>query len=361
MRVLCVIPELGAGGAEVVAVAVAAGAVADGHDVRIASALGFRVEEVRAAGIAHTALPAAGRRPWDLARSVARLRRLAKPDLVHAHNPKAALLSRIAFGDRVPILTTLHGVAQGDIELAAMILRRTAGHVVVVSPHVGEQLVERGFPATRLTVVANGVPPLPSYPRARARAELGIPPTEVVALCPARLVAQKRHDLLVDAWAELADPPLLLLAGDGPNRARIFALAARHGLGDRVRLLGERTDMPRLMAAADLVALATDWEGLPIAVLEALGAGKPVVVSDVSGLARQFGAAVHAVGPGSATAFAAGVREVVDDPGLRSRLSAEASAAFDQRFSADAMLADYRHLYLTTTGAQVRIATSTGV
>ncbi len=361
MRILCAIPELGAGGAEVVAIALATSAAEEGHEVRIASAVGFRVEEVRAAGIAHTALPDAGRRPWDLARSVARLRRLPPPDLVHAHNPKAALLCRIAFGDRVPILATLHGVARKDIGHAATILRRTAGHVVVVSPHVGDQLIGRGFPAARLTVVENGVPALPSYPRARARTELGIAPGELVALCPARLVDQKRHDLLLEAWAALDDPPILLLAGDGPNRRRILAAVARHDLGDRVRVLGERTDMPRLMAASDLVVLATDWEGLPIAVLEALGAGLPVVVSDVSGLARRFGTAVHAVPAGSAAALAAGLRSVIGDPGVRSRLSAAATAAFDQRFSADLMLDDYRRLYLTMTGTTVRIATSTGV
>jgi glycosyltransferase involved in cell wall biosynthesis len=361
MRTLTVIPELGAGGAEVVAATLARAAADDGHEAMIASAPGFRVDEVRAAGVAHTALPTMGRRLGDLARSAARLRRLPLPDLVHAHNPKAALLSRVAFGRRAPLLVTLHGVADHELGAAARILRWAADHVVVVSPHLREQLTVRGFPADRVTVVANGVERLPSYPRARARAELGIAPDEVVALCPARLVAQKRHDLLVAAWAALDRPPLLLLAGGGPNRAAVAAAVARHGLGERVRILGERSDMPRLVGASDLLTLATDWEGLPVAILEGLGAALPVVVSDVPGIADEFGSAVHLVPPGSVADLAAGLREVLGDPGLRARLAARATAAFDERFGAGPMVARYRDLTLSMTGSSVRIPTTTGV
>jgi glycosyltransferase involved in cell wall biosynthesis len=360
MRILTVIPELGAGGAEVVAATLARAAVEEGHDSRIASAPGFRVAQVLASGVAHTPLPTVGRRPRDLARSVARLRRLPTPDLVHAHNPKAALLCRLAFGRGVPLLVTVHGVASHEVGTAARILRRAADHVVVVSPHLREQLTACGLAADRVTVVANGVQRLPSYPRARARAELGIAPGELVALCPARLVDQKRHDLLVEAWGMLDGPPLLLLAGDGPNRARIEAALTRHHLGSRVRLLGERDDMPRLVAASDLLTLATDWEGLPIAALEAMGAGLPVVISDVPGIADQLGAAVRTVRPGSAADLATGVGEVLADPALRRRLAVQGTAAFDARFAADPMVARYRDLTLSMTGSPVRTATTTG-
>lgn len=361
MRILTVIPELGVGGAEVVAATLAGAAAADGHDARIASAPGFRVAEVRAAGVTHTCLPSTGRRPGDLARSVARLRRLPLPDLVHAHNPKAALLARLAFGSRAPLLVTLHGVAEREVGTAVGILRRTADHVVVVSPHLRQQLTARGFPSDRVSVIPNGVERLPSYPRARARAELGIAADEVVALCPARLVDQKRHDLLVEAWAALEQRPLLLLAGDGPNRRAIAAAVARRGLGDRVRLLGDRSDMPRLLAASDLLALATDWEGLPIAVLEALGAGLPVVISDVPGISEQFGTAVRAVRPGTAPDLGVGLRDVLEDPRARARLSARATAVFDERFGAGPMVARYRDLAHSMTGNPAPIPTTTGV
>ncbi|MBM7520315.1 glycosyltransferase family 4 protein [Nocardioides nitrophenolicus] len=361
MRILTVIPELGAGGAEVVALTLARAATADGHHSRIASAPGFRVAEATAAGIAHTALPTMGRRPRDLLRAVVRLRRLPPPDLVHAHNPKAALLCRLAFGHRAPLLVTLHGVADHELGTAVRILRRAADHVVVVSPHLRERLLVHGFPAYRVSVVPNGVDRLPAYPRQRARAELGIAPDEVVALCPARLVEQKRHDLLVEAWAALDRPPLLLLAGDGPRRPDVTAAIARHGLRDRVRLLGERADLPRLLAASDLLTLATDWEGLPIAVLEALGAGLPVVASDVPGITDQFGDAVHVVPPGSAADLAAGLRAVLVEPALRARLSAAGTFAFDRRFAADPMIARYRDLQAAMTGSSVRIPTTTGV
>jgi len=360
LKILTVIPELGAGGAEVVAATLAKAAAADGHDARIASGPGFRVAEVRAAGVAHVPLRSVGRSPLDLARSVARLRSLAAvspPDVVHAHNPKAALLCRLAFGRRVPVLATLHGVADHELLAATRILRRAADRVVAVSPHLAEQLTRHGMPERLVDVVPNSVTALPSYSRGRARTELGIAPGELVALCPARLVDQKRHDLLVEAWARLRRPALLLLAGDGPNRARIEAAVERRGLGDRVRVLGERTDMPRLLAAADLLALATDWEGLPIALLEALAAGVPIVASDVPGISAQLGAAVRLVPPGSAPALTAALDDVLADGALRGDLAGRGRALVAARFGADRMLDRYRDLYHDLTGTPVALST----
>lgn len=349
MRILTVIAELGVGGAEVVAVTLATAAAEAGHDVRVASGPGHRVEQVRRAGLTHVPVPLAGRSPADLARSLVRLRALEPPDLVHAHNPKATLLARWAFGRRIPVLTTLHGVAEAEGRRATRILRRASDRVVVVAPHLGVQLASDGYPADRIEVVANQVEPLPSYPRDRARAELGLPADAVVGLCLARMVDQKRHDLLVDAWASVRDRATggatLLLAGDGPTRPRVVAAVARHGLGAGVRLLGERSDVPRLMAASDFLVLPTDWEGLPVSVLEALAAGLPVVASRVVGVAGQFGGAVRLVEPGSAGSLAAALADVVGSPGLRAELAARGRAVAAARLGAAEMVARYLEIY----------------
>nr|WP_278260003.1 glycosyltransferase [Nocardioides convexus] len=139
MRVLTVIAALGAGGAEAVAVELALSAAADAHDVVVASTPGFRVERLREAGVEHVPLRLLGRRPGDLLASLRRLRRLPAPDLVHAHNPKAALVARLAVGPRVPVVTTLHGVGAAEARRAAHLLRRTSDRIVVVSPHLREE------------------------------------------------------------------------------------------------------------------------------------------------------------------------------------------------------------------------------
>lgn len=360
MKVLTVIPELGVGGAEFVATALATATAAAGDDACVASRGGFRVEHLRAAGVEHLPLPLAGRRPVGLLRSVRRLRATGTPDLVHAHNPKAAALSRLAFGSRVPVLVTLHGVADDDLDRAVRILRWAADHVVAVSPHLEEQLLARGFPASRLEVVVNGVAPAPPRPRDQARAELGIPASATVVLCPARMVDQKRHDLLVKAWARQDPAALLLLAGGGPNERSIRQLVARHHLEDRVRLLGERRDMSRLLAASDLVVLATDWEGLPIAALEAMAAGVPVVASDVPGVRDELGPAARLVEPGSVPALAAGIAELLTLPAQRDLLVARGTALVRGRFGLEPMVDRYRDIHLRLTGSPARVPTIQG-
>jgi glycosyltransferase involved in cell wall biosynthesis len=361
MRIQTVIAELGVGGAEVVAVTLATAAAADGHEVGIASGPGFRIPQVRGAGVSHLPITMVGRNPVDLARSVLRLRASGRPDLVHAHNPKATLVARLAFGRDLPIVTTLHGVADAETAHAARILAWASDRVVVVSSYVGQQLARAGYPEHRIEVIPNAVQPLPPYPRAQARAELGIPPTAVVGLCLARMVDQKRHDLLVDAWSYIGQRAQLLLAGDGPNRARVAAAIDYHRLGGTVLQLGERADVPRLVAASDFLVLPTDWEGLPISVLEAMEAGLPVVASRVGGLAEHFAGAARLVEPGSLSELVTALDEVIARPALRAHLAHAGRARAAERFSADAMVQQYADLYarlaptgkdLTATGAR---------
>lgn len=361
MRIATVIPVLGAGGAEVVAVTVARAAARHGHEVTVASAPGFRVADLRSGGVAHVPVPLEGRSPAALLRTASRLRDDV-PDLVHAHNPKATVAARLAFGPGVPILTTLHGVAESDLSLTTRILRWAGAHVAAVSPYVADRLVRRGFPEARVDVVANAVEPLAPYPRDRARSELGIAPDAVVGLSLARMVEQKRHDLLVAAWDSIGGGATLLLAGDGPTRARVERDVERRRLGPAVRLLGERSDVHRLVAASDFLVLATDWEGLPISALEAMTAGLPVVASRVSGLEEQLTEGVRFAEPGSAPALAAALQDVAGDPRLRAALAARGrrTVAAD-RLDPEAMAGRYLDLYQRVAGlSREPLSTSRG-
>lgn len=348
VRLLSVIPVLGAGGAEVVATTLAVDARQRGHEVMIASAGGFRADEVVAAGVPHRAVRLDSRRAVDLTRSVRALRRLRRgwaPEVVHAHNVKAAVVARLAVGGSAPVVTTLHGVPDGALATGARLLRRTSDRVVAVSPHVADGLVEHGYPAARVSVIENAVTPPPRRDREQARRRLGIAPGAVVGLCLARLAAQKRHDLLVRAWERLPLGSVLLLAGDGPTRGAVETLVAQGTRAGDIRLLGERTDADWLLAAADFLVLPTDWEGLPISLLEAMSLGLPVVVSRVGGVLETLGEGVRLVEPGSVDALAAALGELATDVAARQRLGLRGHELVAERFHLAPMLDAYAATY----------------
>jgi len=191
MRVLHVISEMGAGGAETLV----AGMVTRGEEYgwvsAVASGGGFRADALAAAGTPAFPVPLARRSKagvlkaaWATRRAIARFR----PDVVLAHNVGASLVARLALaaGRRRPLLTVFHGVAEDDYAAAARILRRTSGQVVAVSPATADRLTAAGL--DRPVVIRNAVfarPPV--FGRAEIRASLGVPEETPVALCLARL------------------------------------------------------------------------------------------------------------------------------------------------------------------------------
>jgi len=145
-----------------------------------------------------------------------------------------------------------------------------------------------------------------------------------VATSVARLVPQKGLDVLLEAWAQgmAGRGASLWLAGDGPARGALEAQAARIGLGEGVRLLGRRDDVPDVLAATDVFVLASRQETTPIALLEAMAAGCACVATDVGDCRAMLadGAAGRIVAPGDVPALAAVLREVTADGALRDRL-----------------------------------------
>ncbi|GAA4752237.1 glycosyltransferase family 4 protein [Nocardioides endophyticus] len=350
MRALTVIAEMGTGGAESVVADLAGHLVATGHEACVASNGGWRADALARIGVATLAIPLRASGPTQFARAVARLRRAtaARPvDVVHAHNVRASLAAHLGIRAgrrwRPPLVTTVHGLADGDYTRAARLLA-VSDLVVAVSDDVAARLTAGGLDPARLRVIENAVPSPVADPavRAEVRAELGLAGESRVALCVARLATPKRIDLLLEAWGEVPDATLLL-AGDGPDRAALERRATP--LGDRVRFLGERRDVGRLLSVADLVVLPSDREGLPMAVLEALAAGVPVVASAVGGLPQLGDDAVELVAPRRPDALAAGVRRVLDDPARRDALVSAGRALVEQRFSSARMQSDYESVY----------------
>lgn len=352
MHVLHVISEMGTGGAESLVVELVRRGPQVGWQSSIASAGGVRKDEVRQAGLARTyRIPLSRRRPGGLARAVLATRDAlvaAQPDVVIAHNvgtTAAVALAKPTLRSRVPVVTVFHGVAASDYRAAALVLSTAPRLVVTVSERIADRLRAAGLRRRALEVIPNAVtaPQLPDREQARRDLELdaGVP----VALCAARLVPQKRHDVLLRAWAELPGSSVLLVAGDGPEHPNLDALRAELGLTGRVRLLGNRLDVPRLLAAADIATLASDWEGLPIFILEAMAAGRPVVATAVDGLLEIVrdgsGVLVPARDPSK---LAAALQQLLSDPEARQRAGRAAVETIARRHDPALMTRRYDDL-----------------
>lgn len=345
MKLLFGIAEMGIGGAEAIVAELTIHRLERGDDVALASAGGFRADRLESRGARLVPVPMRTRTPNDLLQAMRILRRELRrnpPQLMHVHNVKAAAVLRAARGlRRTPTLVTLHGVPDSEYRSAARVLRRGAHRVVAVSVDVADKLAAAGYPRALVSVIENAIQVPDLHDGADARRRLDVAADVPLAVCIARLVDQKRHDLLVDAWQSTPANAVLLIAGDGPNRDRIARQIADCRLGDRVRLLGARTDVDWLLAAADVSVLPSDWEGLPISVLEAMAAGVPVVASAVGGLPATVGNAAELVAPNSAAALADALKRVLADAEHRDHLRAAARAVIAERFSVERMCEQY--------------------
>jgi glycosyltransferase involved in cell wall biosynthesis len=220
--------------------------------------------------------------------------------------------------------------------------------VVAVSTTQLEELRKLGFPADRITVIPNGIPPpIPTRPRRAVRAEFGLGEDDVVALLVATLRPEKRADAFVEAlrFAHAGDARVRgLIAGGGPGLESVRSLAAE--APDVVRVLGQRDDIADLITASDVVCLTSTFEGLPMTVLEAMALSRPVVATKVGGIpdAVTDGRTGRLVAPGDTAAFAEALVELASEPGLRGAMGEAANVAYRERYTLTSMAERYRDI-----------------
>jgi glycosyltransferase involved in cell wall biosynthesis len=287
--------------------------------------------------------------------ALARLLRAERAQVFHAHmsSPVAckwALTAAVLA--RVPAV--LGTVQVGEYEppdrsayWQLRLLARGVGRYLAVSGAIADELVERlDWPAERVEVVHNAVVVERfEVPRSAVlRAELA--GDRPLILTPARLDAQKGHDTLLAAAAEIPEAAFVL-AGDGPERNRLEALAADLGVRDRVRFLGRRTDIPELLAACDIFALPSLYEGSSLAVLEAMAARRAIVSSAIPGTDEliEDGRDGLLVSPGDTAGLTAALRRLLADPKLREDLAAMARRRVEAEFTRERMAAKVAAAY----------------
>ena len=279
------------------------------------------------------------------------------PDLLHVHAGigwEGHGMTRAGAAAGLPVLRTEHlpyllTDAEQKAAYAEALGNCTA--VVAVSESSAETYGAAGIAPEKLHVIRNGILPGGSLQdRASVRRALGVTAGGTLLLSVARLAPQKGHAVLLRAFSQLAAgrPELrLALVGTGEGRMETEALAAELGLFGRVDFLGHREDVPDLLRAADLFVLPSLFEGLPLALLEAMAAGVPAVATRIGGTLEAIGADHPLLcGAGDIEDLAATIAAALDDSALTWKAASAAHTRFSRHFHADRMVSETASLYL---------------
>lgn len=304
------------------------------------------------------------RRGFDLGvvRRLIRLLREQRVDVVHTHVWNADVWGRFsALLARVPVrMMTAHNVDDWKTppQLAVdWALAKVSAQVVCVSEAVKEFYRTRaGVSPRKLSVILNGIDLAPfndvSTDAGSKRRELGVPVDAPVCSVIARLVPQKGHRYLLAALPAIREAfpsAVVLVVGNGSERESLERQAHELGLlGDAVRFLGERRDIPEILKATDVLVLpSSEREGLPICVLEAMAARRPVVVTDLGGNRQviEEGRTGFIVPAADAGALAAGIRRMLEDPEQARAMGEAGRAKVEREFGVSRMVQQTADLY----------------
>lgn len=308
---------------------------------------------------------------WSVARRIRDAVAEHNIDLLHAHQYTPFSYSALSRGiartllgvARQPrILFTEHGRHYPDARktkrvLANHFLLQRDDRVTAVGEFVRQALVNNeGIPADSIEVIRNGIDPTkfnanpdPAL-REQVRGELGLAPGHVAVLQVARFHPVKDHETALRGFAEAAKTvpeAVLLLAGDGDLRAKMESLAAELNIAARVNFLGVRSDVPRLMAAADVFLLSSLSEGVSVTLLESMGSAVPIVATAVGGNPEVVEQGVTGLlSPRrDVTALGANLTTMLRDAGLRRRMGDAGRQRLLTLYTQDQMHRGYTALY----------------
>lgn len=234
-------------------------------------------------------------------------------------------------------------------------IHRAATHVTAVSATVADTVVAMGVPRAHITVIPNGVDAARFASATPAREALGVNGASAVIGSVGCLAPRKDYGTLLEALALLRErhPGVrLVLVGDGPERAALERRAQALELGSRVRFLGERPDVERLLPAMDVFVLSSREEGIPNALLEAMAAGRPAVATAVGGTREILadGETGWLVPASSPPALAAALDDALSHPEEARRRGARAGAVARERLSIEAMVRSHERFYRAAAG-----------
>lgn len=286
-----------------------------------------------------------------------RLLRRQRPHILQTHSwgtlCEGLIAGRMA---RVPIIIHLeHGTLQTK-NYQRRVQRWAwprADRLLAVCSQLGDRMANTvAVPRRSIQTIRNGVnvQRFQGQHRDEARTRLGLPADALIVGTVGRLADVKDHATLLDALQLLTTdriPVLGVIAGDGPLKSSLASSIVARGLQDRVRLLGYRADVETVLAALDIFVLSSQSEGLPMAILEAMASGLPVVSTRVGGVEEvlEEGRTGLLVEPRSPDALAKAIAHLAGDRQRRERMGSAGRERARREFSLEAMVADYERLY----------------
>ena len=371
-RLLVVTESLGVGGTESHLIRTLPRLAASGWSVVTfcLTERGERAEQVEAAGVDVAASPRLARRKGSFLRYPAHvalatnnlywLMRRWRPQIAHFYLPGPYLIgTHVAIAARIPIkIMSRRSLSdyQRNWPLVAKLERRLHTKMDAVignSRAVVRQLIEEGIPEPKVRLIYNGIEVSPVLPdRNEARRALGLDSDTLVGVVIANLIHYKGHRELVRGLSHLeqelpANWRILVAGRDHGIRAELEELAAARGISHRIQFLGEYSDIPRLLAAADFGLLTSREEGFSNVILEGMAAGLAMIVTDVGGNAEAVlhGETGFVVPPRNPKAIGDAILELARNPEQRKRFGAAARKRIEKEFSIDKCVKAHADLY----------------
>jgi glycosyltransferase involved in cell wall biosynthesis len=362
MRIVYVLTSLGMGGAERLVLALASRMAERGHTVQLL------VLRPPVAEQWPTALPVVHlgmrRTPLSVLGGLAQASRTLRefhPDLLHSHSFHSNIVARLLkiLVPSTVVLSTVHNVYEGGWQrmLAYRLTDGLSRQTTAVSHAAADRFVRlKAVPGRKCAVLTNGIDTAEFAPdadrRARARAQMVVT-HEFIWLTAGRMVPAKDFPNLLRAFAlvRAARPAAQLwIAGEATgeklNPVTHFIIGGPKGQMDQVRILGLRRDLPALLDAADGFVLASAWEGMPLALGEAMAMEKPVAATDVGGVRELVGDAGMIVPAKDSNALAAAMLSIMQMPAEgRRTLGRAARVRIQSQFSMDTRVDDWEALY----------------
>ena len=357
MTILQLISSGGMYGAEAVILTLSQSLNATGHSSAIAAFTSDQQQNMAlraaaaSAGVPVHPIACAGQIDRQTSRAIRTLAQTLGADVIHTHGYKADLYGWIAMrGTGIPLVSSCHTWYDNDLFLKIYgtidraVLRRFAA-VVAVSEEVRQRLLGSGVSSGKVRLISNGVNAAP-FAEIQPGTRHGVLRVGLVG----RLAHEKGVDLFLEAAARVLrvlPQTEFVVVGEGPDHAKLEAMLQHLGLVSNVKLAGRRDDMPAFYSSLDLLVSASRQEGLPIALLEAMASGLPVVATSVGEVPRliQHGITGLLIPAEDVPALAATIEALLRDREARIRLGEAARQSILMTYSAERMSEAYLRLY----------------
>jgi glycosyltransferase involved in cell wall biosynthesis len=321
-------------------------------------------ERARRRGLSVRMVHCKGRADWRAVRQIEEFIQEDGIDLVHTHGYKADLYGYLAAWRRhKPVVATCHNWVGGTAALGIynhldrMALKRFNA-LAAVSDTVAERLLESGVPPEKIKSIANGID-VQAFENREPLQAFRFDGARVVGMV-ARLDLQKGFEYLLRAIRDLSssiDGLKVLIVGEGPDRAAVENMVEQYGLQSNVILAGQQTDMAGVYAAMDIFVLPSLNEGLPMTILEAMAASRPVIATRVGAIPTVIkdGENGLLVDARDTDGLRTAIASLLSDPDRCRRLGDQALAWVSENFTSEAMALKYRQMYEEVLGSQSQI------